>query len=103
MSPVPNANELSGVNGTSSGISAGPHQSTHKRDLAQNPLQRVWRGNKEGTVTMAGVPRFDNSYDEREWIKVNDSFVPYNERLTQRHCPGAHGGRLPLLGKARFW
>ena len=45
-------------------------RNTHKHDLAENPLRRVWRGNKEDTITFAGVPTFENKYDEREWIKV---------------------------------
>ncbi|TRM66389.1 class II aldolase/adducin N-terminal [Schizophyllum amplum] len=37
--------------------------------LNDDPLRRAWRGNKQGTIELASVPRFDNPYDEREWIK----------------------------------
>jgi hypothetical protein len=104
MSPVSNANLLDGVNGFSNGVSpVGLQPKTHKQDLAENPLDRVWRGNKEGTVSMAGVPKFTNKYDEREWIKVNASRIPYVEPLTQCDCIGAYGGSLSLLGQAWFW
>lgn len=44
------------------------HQSLNGLD--ENPLRRAWRGNKEGTIELASVPKFDSPYDEREWIKV---------------------------------
>ncbi|KAF5374972.1 hypothetical protein D9758_000234 [Tetrapyrgos nigripes] len=37
--------------------------------LAENPLRRTWRGNKQGTIELATVPKFDSPYEEREWIK----------------------------------
>ncbi|KAK0459010.1 arad-like aldolase/epimerase [Desarmillaria tabescens] len=37
--------------------------------LADNPLRRTWRGNKQGTIELGTVPTFDNPYEEREWIK----------------------------------
>lgn len=43
--------------------------STHKQDLASNPFQRVWRGNREGTIKMPGVPTFDDKHEERTWVK----------------------------------
>ena len=45
-------------------LSAGLQLNSHKQDLAENPLYWVWRGNKEGTVNMTGVPKFENKYDE---------------------------------------
>ncbi|KAJ7280291.1 arad-like aldolase/epimerase [Mycena rebaudengoi] len=42
---------------------------THREDLDEHPFNRIWRGNKEGTVTVAGVPKFTDKYEEREWIK----------------------------------
>lgn len=39
--------------------------------LAQNPLERTWRSNKEGTVRVQSVPDFKgDKYAEREWVKV---------------------------------
>jgi len=42
---------------------------THKQDLDDNPFQRVWRGNREGTIKMPGVPTFDDKHEERKWLK----------------------------------
>lgn len=49
----------------------GFHQSVDK--LEENPLRRTWRGNAEGTIDLGTVPKFENPYDEREWIKVHIS------------------------------
>ncbi|GAA5973031.1 hypothetical protein JCM11641_000371 [Rhodosporidiobolus odoratus] len=39
-------------------------------NLAENPLDRVWRGNKEGTIRLEGVPDFgEDVYAKRQWIK----------------------------------
>lgn len=39
--------------------------------LAKNPLERTWRGNKEGTVKLQFVPDFGgDKYAERQWVKV---------------------------------
>ncbi|KAJ3757509.1 class II aldolase/adducin N-terminal [Lentinula raphanica] len=37
--------------------------------LAENPLRRTWRGDKQGKIELGTVPKFDNPYEEREWIK----------------------------------
>ncbi|KAK0203781.1 arad-like aldolase/epimerase [Desarmillaria ectypa] len=50
--------------GTTNGVF---HQSLD--GLADNPLRRTWRGNKQGTIELGTVPTFDNPYEEREWIK----------------------------------
>jgi len=42
---------------------------THKQDLNDNPFQRVWRGDRAGTIKMPGVPTFDDKYEERKWLK----------------------------------
>jgi len=34
-----------------------------------HPFNRVWRGNKQGTVRLNSIPKFDDPYAEREWIK----------------------------------
>ncbi|KAK0435194.1 arad-like aldolase/epimerase [Armillaria borealis] len=52
------------TNGTPNGVF---HQSLE--GLADNPLRRTWRGNKQGTIELGAVPTFDNPYEEREWIK----------------------------------
>ncbi|WVW84365.1 hypothetical protein I302_106399 [Kwoniella bestiolae CBS 10118] len=51
------------------GDSEKPKENAHKTDLAKNPFERVWRGNREGTIRMGGVPKFDDPYEERKWIK----------------------------------
>ncbi|ORY21037.1 class II aldolase/adducin N-terminal [Naematelia encephala] len=49
------------------------HQSTDK--LSKNPLERTWRGNKEGTLKIEAYPAFHDATDEegllkkRQWIK----------------------------------
>lgn len=43
--------------------------STHKKDLAENPFQRVWRGDRQGSIKMPGVPTFEDTYEERRWVK----------------------------------
>ncbi|THH04721.1 hypothetical protein EW145_g5309 [Phellinidium pouzarii] len=38
--------------------------------LAKNPLERTWRGNKEGTVRLQSVPDFaGDKFAERKWVK----------------------------------
>ena len=56
---------------SSANVSNGTHTNTHSTNLSKNPLERVWRGDKEGKVRMVGVPNFDNPYEEREWIKAH--------------------------------
>ena len=49
------------------------HQSTDK--LSKNPLERTWRGNREGTLKIDAYPDFVDATDEdgllkkRRWIK----------------------------------
>lgn len=52
-------------------ISNGTHSNTHATNLASNPLNRVWRGDREGKIGFDGVPKFDNPYEEREWVKAH--------------------------------
>ena len=42
---------------------------TFKRPSPEN-FNRIWRGDKEGTVRLDGIPSFENPHEEREWIKV---------------------------------
>ncbi|KIY45793.1 arad-like aldolase/epimerase [Fistulina hepatica ATCC 64428] len=57
------------VHKSSNGASSQFHQSLE--GLAENPLRRTWRGTEQGTIELETVPRFDNPYDEREWIKAH--------------------------------
>jgi hypothetical protein len=69
MSPVSTVTLTSAVNGSSN-----IKHNTHIEDqLDSNIFHRVWRGDKEGKVTLKGVPKFENKYEEREWIKVSRS------------------------------
>ncbi|KAK4704378.1 hypothetical protein P7C70_g1836, partial [Phenoliferia sp. Uapishka_3] len=44
------------------------HQTTES--LAKNPLERTWRGNKEGTLRLKSVPDFgEDLLAKRQWIK----------------------------------
>ncbi|KAJ4466039.1 class II aldolase/adducin N-terminal [Lentinula lateritia] len=49
------------------GVNGKYHQSLD--GLAENPLRRTWRGNEQGTIELSSVPKFDDPYQEREWIK----------------------------------
>ena len=41
------------------------------KNLKKDPIDRTWRGNKAGTITMdQRIPKFEDPYEEREWIKV---------------------------------
>ena len=44
---------------------------THATDLKENPVERMYRGNKQGTIKFHGVPKFTDPNEEREWIKVS--------------------------------
>ncbi|KAI4523240.1 arad-like aldolase/epimerase [Schizophyllum commune Loenen D] len=40
------------------------------RNLKKDPIDRTWRGDTAGTITMdQRIPKFDDPYEEREWIK----------------------------------
>ncbi|GFZ51942.1 Meiotically up-regulated gene 14 protein [Saitozyma sp. JCM 24511] len=51
------------------------HQSVS--DLSKNPLERTWRGNREGTLKIDAYPEFMHATDEegllkkREWVKLH--------------------------------
>jgi hypothetical protein len=36
-----------------------------------HPFNKIWRGNKQGTIRLDGIPKFDDPYAEREWVKVS--------------------------------
>ena len=61
------------TNNTLSGPVEPFHQSTAK--LSKNPLERTWRGNREGTLSIDGYPSFMYAQDDeglmkkREWVK----------------------------------
>ena len=44
-----------------------PHQTT--ANLSSRPLERLWRGNKAGTVRMSCPDFKGDKYAERQWIK----------------------------------
>ncbi|GAA6041704.1 hypothetical protein JCM8097_003091 [Rhodosporidiobolus ruineniae] len=49
---------------------AAPPSKQNVAGLAENPLDRVWRGNKEGTVKLAGIPDFGGDlYAKRQYVK----------------------------------
>ena len=71
------------------------HQSLNGLD--ENPLRRAWRGNKEGTIELASVPKFDSPYDEREWIKVCHYSRDFEAKKLTLH-PQAH-----MAAAFRYW
>lgn len=42
----------------------------HPLDQPNHPFNKIWRGSKDGSVGLRGIPRFEDPYEEREWIKV---------------------------------
>ena len=41
------------------------------KNLKKDPIDRTWRGNNAGTITMdQRIPKCEDPYEEREWIKV---------------------------------
>ncbi|KAK1228136.1 hypothetical protein PQX77_008819 [Marasmius sp. AFHP31] len=46
----------------------GTKTSTHA-ELDKPPFERLWRGDKEGKISLTGIPKFEDKYEEREWIK----------------------------------
>lgn len=49
-----------------------PHAAEFKQSVAglsENPLQRTYRGNKEGTIHLEGIPKIADPYEKREWVK----------------------------------
>ena len=38
-------------------------------DEHTKPFDRIWRGDKSGTITYYGRPHFEDKYAERQWIK----------------------------------
>lgn len=37
---------------------------------AKNPFNKLWRGSKDGSIRLQPMPKFEDPYAEREWIKV---------------------------------
>ncbi|GAA6005353.1 hypothetical protein JCM10207_002948 [Rhodosporidiobolus poonsookiae] len=52
---------------------AAPVDNGHKQDLdklAKNPIDRIWRGNKEGSIRLNTIPDFGNDLlAKRQWVK----------------------------------
>jgi hypothetical protein len=47
-------------------------QSISSLDTTKNPLQRTWRGNRDGTVVFNGYPDFgEDKQAHRQYIKVS--------------------------------
>lgn len=81
---------------TSAPVSTPPPFKQDLSSLSKNPLQRTYRGNKEGTIHMEGIPQFDDPYQKREWVKVRyllsqvASYAPRAELITDsRRCAPA--------------
>ncbi|GAA6041706.1 hypothetical protein JCM8097_003092 [Rhodosporidiobolus ruineniae] len=49
---------------------AAAHSKPNVAQLADDPLERIYRGDKEGKVTLAGIPDFgDDLLAKRQWVK----------------------------------
>jgi hypothetical protein len=44
---------------------------SYPSEQPEHPFNKIWRGDKPGSVRLDGVPKFDDPYLEREWIKVS--------------------------------
>ncbi|KAL0576010.1 hypothetical protein V5O48_005977 [Marasmius crinis-equi] len=67
MAPQP---LLNAHDGAPNGLEVKPKAHTELDDLpVDNPIDRLWRGDKEGTIQLEGMPVFDDPYQEREWVK----------------------------------
>jgi len=72
--PDASAASIAHLSASSHAEEAAYHQSVDK--LQKNPLERTWRGNKEGTLKLESVPDFgENLLAKRQWIKVSASLV----------------------------
>ena len=90
--------------------------------LSKDPLRRTWRGNKQGaltrlrlsctidstlatgTIELERCPKFDNLYEEREWIKVCQAILRFWAVISHLTFPiGSYGCCIPVLGQIRLW
>ncbi|GAA5830632.1 hypothetical protein JCM11251_002540 [Rhodosporidiobolus azoricus] len=66
--PVNEPHPLKTAVATSPAPTSGFKQSLN--ELSSNPIDRVWRGNKEGTINLPLVPDFKGDlYAKRQWLK----------------------------------
>ncbi|KAL0578651.1 hypothetical protein V5O48_003351 [Marasmius crinis-equi] len=69
MAPEATLNQNDGgLNGGGHAVKAKAHA---ELDKLEGAFDRVWRGDKEGTVKHAGIPKFEDKYKERDWIKAH--------------------------------
>lgn len=50
-------------------IDIGTPASFHPSEHPEHPFNKLWRGDKQRTVSLDGIPKFDDPFAEREWIK----------------------------------
>lgn len=53
-------------------IDIGTPASFHPSEHPEHPFNKLWRGDKQRTVSLDGIPKFDDPFAEREWIKVSN-------------------------------
>lgn len=52
------------------------------------PIDRIWRGDRAGKVTLAGRPNFHgDKYAERQWIKEHMVCPMYDETIMPDDLP----------------
>ena len=54
-----------------------PSTAFYPSENPQHPFNRTWRGTKQDSIRLDGIPKFDDPFAEREWIKV---YVAWNHR-----------------------
>lgn len=59
--------EMSATASASTTTEVKQHQSIN--DQPKSLTERVSRGDKEGKIKLEGIPKFEDKYEEREWVK----------------------------------
>ena len=53
----------------------GDHGSAPFKRPSHENFNRIWQGDKQGTIRLDGIPSFENPYEEREWVKVVPVYI----------------------------
>ncbi|KAJ8091705.1 hypothetical protein AAF712_005947 [Marasmius tenuissimus] len=69
MSPQPSFNVHDAAPSGLEAQSVKTEQHAALDSVPEKPIDRLWRGDKEGKVKLLGMPEFADPYKEREWVK----------------------------------
>ncbi|KAF8063970.1 arad-like aldolase/epimerase [Lyophyllum atratum] len=56
-------------------VTSEMHGPTDYLGNPKHPFSKTWRGSEDGAVRLDGIPKFDDLYAEREWIKEHMAAV----------------------------